>query len=230
MREGTRNVNSQPGSPGLLNGIYSYQEAARLLNVTVQRVARWADGYVFPRKSGYGVSGPILQSDRHRGVLSFPELFELFFVREYVGLGVRLPNIRTTAENLARDFGPYPFSMADLIVSGHELLLRSAEDVLHRPDVGQIVADFAQDFSKSVEFREGRAAQYIPPGFQGKIYLDKDIRAGEAVVTPHAIPTRSIYALWEHERDLLSVAEYHDIAVSDVSMAVRYEGQWRLAA
>jgi len=201
-----------------------------LIGVSVQRVARWADGYEFRLKHGYGASGPILQTDRHKGVVSFDELFELFFVREYVGLKVPLAHIRSTAENLAEEFGPYPFSTAELIVNGRELIQRSAEKVLHRPDVGQIVAAFAAGFSKSVNFREANAAQYVPPGFEGKIYLDRDIRAGEAVVTAHAIPTRSIYALWENEQDLNPVAEYFDIPLPDVSVAVRYEGQWRLAA
>lgn len=216
--------------PGLINGVYSYKEAARLIGVTVQRVARWADGYVFPVKSGYGISAPILQSERQKGVVSFDELFELFFVREYVGLGVSLPHIRSTAEILAEHFGPYPFSTADLIVSGRELIESSAAKVLSRPDVGQLVADFAADFARSISFRGRHAAQYLPPGFDRRIYLDREIRSGEAVVTEFAIPTRSIYALWEREKEIESVADYHDISTSAVSVAVRYESQWRLAA
>jgi uncharacterized protein (DUF433 family) len=217
-------------SPGLFNGAYSYKEAARLIGVSSQRVARWADGYVFPLKRGRGASAPILQTERHKGVLTWDELFELFFVREYVGLGVPLPHVRTTAETLAKEFGPYPFSAAELIVSGRELIKTNAETVLHRPDVGQMVADFAVQFSQHVQFREKHAAQYRPPDFGNKIYLDRDIRSGEAVVTPHAVPTRSIYALWENEKNLISVAEYYDIDIAEVSVAVRYEGQWRLAA
>jgi uncharacterized protein (DUF433 family) len=217
-------------SPGLFHGVYSYQQAARLLSVSTQRVARWADGYVFQLKSGRGVSGPVLQSERHKGVLSFRELFELFFVREYVAMKVALPHIRATAEVLGKDFGPYPFSRAELIVNGRELLIKSAENTLHRPDIGQMVADYAASFVKEVEFRDHLAAKYWPPGFAREIYLDQEIRAGEAVVTEHAIPTRVIYSLWEREQNLDAVADYHDIDVSAVSLAVRYEGQWRLAA
>lgn len=230
MNPSTHAVNPSSNAPGLFNGVYSYKEAARLIGVSAQRVARWADGYVFQLKHGQGSSGPILQTERHKGVLSFDELFELFFVREYVALEVPLPHIRATAEHLAREFGPYPFSAADLIVNGRELIQRSAEEVLARPDVGQIVADFAAGFSKSVKFRGKHAAQYIPPGFQNKIYLDREIRSGEAVVTEYAVPTRSIFALWEAEKQLQSVADYFDIPVPAVKVAVRYEGQWRLAA
>jgi uncharacterized protein (DUF433 family) len=163
-------------------------------------------------------------------VISFDELVELFFVREYVGLAVPLPHIRATAEALAEELGAHPFSSSDLIVNGRELIERNAERVLHRPDVGQIVASFAAGFATKVKFREKHAAQYVPDGFRKLIYLDRDIRAGEAVVTEFAVPTRTIFALWEKEKDLKAVAEYYDIPLPAVKAAVRYEGQWRLAA
>ncbi len=216
--------------PGLTTGVYAYRVAARLVGVPAPRITRWADGYIFQVKEGYGSSRPVLQTERHKGVITFNELFELFFVREYVALGVSLPHVRRTAEVLADQLGPHPFASAELIVSGRELILNSAESVLQRPDVGQLVADFAVGFARQVAFRSNRAAQYRPHGFQSHVFLDREIRAGEAVVTSHAIPTRSIYALWEQEKSIPAVAEYYDIPASDVSAAVRYEGQWRLAA
>jgi uncharacterized protein (DUF433 family) len=217
-------------TPGLFNGVYSYGEAARLLNVTSQRVSRWADGYVFQLKYGQGKSRPVLQSDRHKGVISFEELIELFFVREYLALRVQLPHIRATAESLAERLGPFPFSRAELYVRGRELLVKTADGIFNRPDVGQLVADFAASLIRQVDMRDKLVARYLPDGFDRRVYLDKEIHAGEASVTSHAIPTRIIYSLWQQEGDLGAVADYHDITVEDVSVAVRYEGQWRLAA
>lgn len=216
--------------PGLFQGVYSYREAARLLQVPSRRVARWADGYSFQLKYGQGHSRPVLQTERYQGVISFRELMELFFVREYTAMKVNLKHIRATAEALAQQLGPYPFSRADLLVSGSELLIRNAEGYLQRPDIGQLVADFAATFAKLVEIREEQARRYSPVNFDGKVYLDAEIRGGEAVVTQFAVPTRVIYNLWEKEHDLAIVADYHDISLEDVSIAVRYEGQWRLVA
>ncbi len=216
--------------PGLFQGVYSYPEAARLLGVPSKRVARWADGYSFEIKYGRGRSAPVLQTERYPGVLCFRELMELFFVREYIALGVKLPHIRSTAEALAEQVGPYPFSASGVLVSGRDLLVRTAEGQLQRPDIGQLVADFADGFATSVDIREDRARRYRPQCFDDKIYLDSEIRGGEAVVTDFAIPTRVVYDLWEKERDLSVVAGYHDIELEDVSIAVRYEGQWRQAA
>lgn len=219
--------------PGLLHGVYSYREAARLLNVSTQRVARWADGYLFEVKYGWRFSAPVLQSPAHRqGVLSFPELMELFFVREYSGLGVRLQHIRATAEALAREVGPFPFTQKQLLVGGRELLVRQSEDILRRPDIGQLVADFAESLLHHVEIEADEVSRYYPPAFEREVLLDKHIRAGEPVVweSEYSIPTRIIYALWEAEQDVDSVADYFNIPRHKVSVAIRYESEWRLVA
>lgn len=223
---------TQP-KPGLLYGVYSYREAARLLQVSSQRVARWADGYLFQVKYGWRFSAPVLQSPEHRqGVLSFPELVELFFVREYSGLGVRLQHIRATAEALAKELGPFPFTRKRLLVGGRELLVRQSEDILRRPDIGQLVADFAEALVRHVEIEADEVSRYYPPAFEKEVFLDRQIRAGEPVVweAGYAIPTRVIYALWEAEQDVDSVADYFSISPHKVSVAIRYESEWRLVA
>jgi uncharacterized protein (DUF433 family) len=217
--------------PGLYEGVYSYREAARLLGISVRRVARWADGYLFPLKHGWGYSTPVLQSRAHyKGVLTFAELMELMFVREFVALGVSLPHIRATAEALAKEVGDFPFTRKQVLVGGRELLVRETEQILQRADIGQLVADFAQDLAKHVEIDDAQVRRYYPPAFDRVIYLDRCIRGGEPVVSAYAIPTRVIYALWQREQDPERVADYFDIPVEQVSAAIRYEGEWRISA
>jgi uncharacterized protein (DUF433 family) len=227
---GSHHLQARSNTPGLFHGAYSYKEAARLLNVSAQRVARWADGYSFEVKYGVNSSGPILQTRRNKGAISFLEFFELLFVKEYVALSVPLPHIRSTAEALSRELGDYPFSKARLLVGGRQLLIHHSNDILQRPDIGQLIADFADALNKQVVIRGEDAARYNPEGFDGNIYLDKDIHGGEAVIEEFAIPTRSIFSLWQKERSIESVADYHEISTTSVSQAIRYEGQWRLAA
>jgi|YNPMSStandDraft_1061717.scaffolds.fasta_scaffold46616_3 hypothetical protein len=222
-----------PIRPGLRYGVYSYREAARLLNVSSQRVARWADGYLFRVKYGYRFSAPVLQSEAHcQGVLSFPELMELFFVREFAGLGVYLQHIRATAEALAQEVGAFPFTKKRLLVSGRELIVRTSESLLYRPDIGQLVADFAESLVHYVELDTEEVFRYYPPTFEREVFLDRQIRGGEPVVwaVEYAIPTRLIYDLWLKEQDPERVAEYFDIPPDKVSVAVRYESEWRLVA
>jgi len=216
--------------PGLFYGAYSYREAARLLGVSSQRVVRWADGYSYKLKYAVGRSKPVLQTNRISGVLTFGELIELMFVKEYVGFGVALQQVRQTAERLSDELGPYPFSRANLFVQGRILLNEYAEGILMRPDIGQLMVDYADGLRKRVELQEEWIGRYIPPDFQGCIYLDRQIRAGEPVIKEFAIPTRTIFNLWEMERDIEAVMDYHDISKESVLMAIRYEAQWRQAA
>ncbi len=218
-------------NPGLYEGVYTYQEAARLLNVTVSRVSRWADGYVYPLRYGTRSSRPILQAREHKPrVLSFNELMELFFVREFLAFGVSVPHIRNTAEALANVVGEFPFTKRKVLVNGRELLVRYTDEILQRPDIGQLVAGFAEEFCKQVEIADDVISRYYPQGFERQILLAKGLRGGEPVVSSSGIPTRIIYALWEQEKDVDTVAEYYDVTSAEVSSALRYEGEWRLAA
>lgn len=217
--------------PGIHHGVYSYPEAARILSVSARRVARWADGYFFKRKEGIGRSKPVLQAQSHLpGVLTFPELIELMFVREFVALGVSLQHVRATAQALAREVGDYPFTRRQVLVGGRELLVRETNEILRRPDIGQLVADFAETLVKQVDIENDIVRRYYPPQFDRLIYLDRAIRGGEPVVSEYAVPTRIIYNLWEQERDLKRVAEYFELPIEMVSAAIRYEGEWRLSA
>ncbi|CUU36870.1 MAG: hypothetical protein K6U12_02100 [Armatimonadetes bacterium] len=219
--------------PGLEYGVYSYAEAARLLGITPQRLKRWADGYFYERRDGQRYSAPVLRAHAHReGVLTFPELIELFFVREFVALGVPLPHIRKTADALEHEVGEFPFSRRQVLVEGRRLLVREAEGLLKRPDIGQLVADFAEQFAQHIEFDGDLATRYYPQGYNRQVFLDRRIRGGEPVVAVNgrAIPTRIIFALWQREKNPESVADYFEIPLSAVSAAIRYEGEWRLSA
>ncbi|MEQ1823552.1 MAG: DUF433 domain-containing protein [Fimbriimonadaceae bacterium] len=216
--------------PGLRNGIYSYREAANILCVAPQRVSRWADGYTFPRKHGVGESRPVLQTSRQYRILTFLELWELMFVKQYIALGVKLPQIRGTAEALAKEVGEYPFSRSDILVHGRQLLTKTADGFLKRADIGQLVADYAEKLVPHIELRQETVGRYNIPEFKKVVYLDKDRRGGEPVVSERAIPTRLVYSMWEQEEDIKSVAEYYDLPEAQISAAIRYEGLWRLAA
>lgn len=218
-------------SAGLRNGIYSFREAAQLLSVSSQRVRRWADGYTFACKSGESKSGPILQTNRDTPVLSFPELIELMFVREYVSLGVSLQHIRATSEALAREVGPYPFNSQQLLVNGKELIIRTAEEAFKRPDVGQLIFDYAENsLVRSLDFSNEMVCRYNIPEYEKTIYLDRSLRGGEPAVSEFAIPTRIIFDLWEREESVDPVADYFALPEHLVMAAIRYEGQWRIAA
>src|SRR5665213_1502569 len=100
-------MESQRLPAGIGRGIYSYNDAALLLGASSTCVRRWADGYTYKRKYDIGFSAPILQAERKAGVISFQDFLELFYVRQYDLLGVKLPEIRAVAQELSKTLGPY---------------------------------------------------------------------------------------------------------------------------
>lgn len=141
-----------------------------LLRVTRQRVQRWADGYTYVVKYGVRRARAVLQSREHaRGVLSFPELFELFFVKEFVALGVPLTQVRRAAENLSRRVGDFPFTRNKLFAMGRQIVASigealvepaSGQTVLKHEDVGHLIADFAAQIWEQVLFDADVVVRY----------------------------------------------------------------------
>jgi uncharacterized protein (DUF433 family) len=225
--------------PIIGDGVYSYRQAARLLSVTSQRVRRWAEGYTYQVKFGLKRARPVLQSRQHiRGILSFPELFELFFVKEFVALGVQLPQVRRASEWLAERCGEFPFTNSEVFVEGGKVIASigevlveaaSAQSMFHYADVARLVADFAKQMRRKIEFVDDRVVRYYP-AVERIVYLDRRIRMGEPVAGKHAVPTRAIYDLWKAEQDLNAVKSYFDLSETVVSAAIRFEGELTLAA
>jgi len=217
-------------APGLGHGAYSYSEAAMIVGASRERIRRWADGYTYPRKHDVGVSAPVLQTDRDaRGVLSFHELIELFLVRKYNDFGVPLDHIRRTAAALSEDLGPYPFASAKLKTDG-KILLRETEAGLIQPAVRQLVADYAKDFLKLVDFERDVAVRFHPEAGGGLIVIDSERSYGQPIVEKEGVPTSTIYRLFLKEQDFDRVAEWFQVSVESAKAAVIYEAECRNVA
>lgn len=215
---------------GIGRGIYSYPQASALLMVSRNKVARWADGYTFPRKHDRGISAPVLQTQRKaKGVISFAELIELFFVHEYTNYGIPLAHVRRTAQALAPDLGPFPFASAKLKTDGR-YLLREVDGVLIKPDVQQLMCEFAAEFLHDVEFEQGIARIYRPKAGRGAVVIDARKLFGAPFVEGSGVPTGAIYDLFKAEQDFDAVASWFEVPVESVRNAVEFEASCRRAA
>jgi uncharacterized protein (DUF433 family) len=218
--------------PGLEGGIYSYREAGVLLGVSHQRVRRWADGYTFATKRGFKKSGPVLQTKREHKVLSFVELVELMYVREFLQLAVPLTHVRQTSEVLAQKLQcAYPFATAQLFVDGGKLLASNELKDLIQPDIGQIVMFSVNQIRPRVKFDEDSGYAYLfrPLGHE-RVVLDARIRTGEPTVSERHVPTRSIYRLWQAEGSLETVKSYFDLDLVDIQAAIAFESEVKFAS
>lgn len=213
-------------------GAYSYSAAARLLNVSAEKVRKWSKGYT--RKVRYSEErrayAPVLQTDHESGYVSFLELVELIYCREFRKLDVTLPTIRRAAENLAREVGPYPFASRELLVGGRRLVETLGDDLVLDAASQQIMLRVGEFLRPQVSFGDDARVGRLFAADATAIYLDPRVRFGEPVLASRPVPVQTVAKLFAVERDEERVAEYFRIAPLQVRQAVAFHDAPRLLA
>lgn len=225
---------SASSRPDLGTGVYTYAEAARLLQVKSARVRRWAQGYCARRRGREIRKEPILRSDAARlGVVTFADLVELMFVKCFISLGVPLAEVVAAAERLALELDtPYPFACKRLETDGRQLL-EAFGPGYRNPATLQIVFAFASELFKDVDFDPDTclAERWWPLGRDRKIVVDRHRSFGAPIVEERSIRTDVLYATYKaEERDAELVAEWYRVPKEAVLAAVEFEEEWLKAA
>jgi uncharacterized protein (DUF433 family) len=211
-------------------GIYGISEAARLLRRPRAQVARWANGYTYERTHDMGKIAPVLQTDRgDKRAITFHELIELFFVREYTNVGIRLGHIRDTATAMAAEYGPFPFATKKLLTDGRRLVAVSEKGLIS-PATCQLIADFAHEFVHEVTFEDDFVRLWMPKEGDRAVVVDPTRAFGEPILAVTGTPTRAIYRAYLREQDFGRVAAWYDISDLLVKVAVEFESRFSNAA
>ena len=215
--------------PGLGSGIYSYSEAARLLNVSTSKVRAWSEGYVRKRGEERVLQRPVLQGGRESGgFLTFQDLIELMFVKELRNAGVELATIRAAAQVLSEELQtPYPFAHERLVTDGAQLLREHGSGYQSVADKQHVFAFVAQ-FFKDIIFEDREAVSWLPMGKDRPVLVDPHRSFGAPIETSRGVRTDVIYSAYEAEdHDAQLVAEWYDIPLESVQAAVEFEQQWQ---
>lgn len=218
--------------PDMGTGIYTVAEAARLLQVSSRKVTGWADKYVHHRDGEKRISPPVLDRERAQpGLLTFHDLIELYFVREFRKAGVSLPQIRDAAKILRNEWNTaYPFALQKIAVApgGHLVEREELRTVLGR----QQVFDFARQFFRDVDFdAEGLATAWHPLGKDHLVVLDPKRAFGAPIDIRSGVRTDVLYRMFiAEDHDAEVVAQWYEVAPEAVEHAVRFEEKWRKAA
>lgn len=211
-------------------GIYGIAEAARLLRRPAAQVRRWANGYTYPRKYDIANRPPVLQTDRHdKSALTFQEMVELFFVREFTSSGISLPHIRQTAEALVKEFGEHPFASKQLLTDGRRLVAMSEHGFI-APASCQLLADFAGELVREFEFEDDFVRLWHPKEGHRVVVVDPSRAMGEPIIDSTGTPTRTIFRTFQKEQDFDRVADYYDLTAQQVKHAIEFELRFADAA
>ncbi|MDO8588434.1 MAG: hypothetical protein Q7T82_15510 [Armatimonadota bacterium] len=219
--------------PGLGSGIYTHAEAARLLRVSTAKARNWAEGYTYQIDGRERTKAPVLQRRAGQpGLLTFHDLIELFFVREFRNAGVSLQDIRGAAKLLSEKWDtPYPFACRKLDTDGVQILMAAGE---HYENVArqQNVFRFAEDFFKNIDFSDDCLAEkWWPMGRDKLVVIDPHRSFGTPIDLKSGVRTEILYAAYQAEdRDVEAVANWYEIPPEQVKAAVEFEETWLKAA
>jgi len=214
---------------GLGTGVYSYRAAADLLQVSSRRIRSWAEGYSYQVLSGPKKAKPVLQRPKpERGILTFNDLVELFWVKAFIEKRVKLGNVRKAAERLATRLNdPYPFASVELKLHGSELIAESFEGLVN-PSIGQRVFDVIRPFLEQLEFQPDGSAVWRPAS---GVVIDPKRSFGEPLVETCGIRTDILYNSYMAEgRKAEPTADWYKVSPADVMTAYHYEVRCRKRA
>lgn len=213
-------------SPTLLERpLYSFSEAARLLEIPTTTLKRWIDGQ--------GDHDPVIRLTRTGAdAVTWGEFVEAGYLREYRRrYKVPLSDLRPFIRELRDGLGvPYPLATErPLVGQGRRLVL----DLQQRLDLderlymvvgaaerGQLALP-AEEFFEKVEFEDEIAVRMHPRGRQSPIVIDPVRSFG--LPTIRGIRTETIAEAVEAGESLAYIVETWELTPDEVREAVQWE-------
>lgn len=216
-------------------GLYTFPEAARLVDIQPGALRRWLQGYDSRKGETIQHHPPLWTSevsDANIDGLSFHDLLEVRFVKAFRNLGISLQTIRIASDN-ARNIleSRYPFTCKGFRTDGEtifaeamresgdlELLdLRSRQYVFKKVVEPSLYAGIVFDTDKG-------AVRWYPLERSRAIMLDPAVAFGKPVVTDTSLRTDVLYDAWlAEDKDKHLVARLYEVPVRTVETAIRFE-------
>ena len=223
----------------LETGLYSVAQAARLLRTDKQKVRGWIAGY--PRRH----IGPILKNDigwlGPSLAFSFANLMEIRFLQHFAARGVKMPAIRTMAQEAKRLLQhPHPFATKTVFTTdGKKIFADIAESTGDKKLYDLKAKNWA--FLDIIEQSLKRDVTYDPAGDAAAWHPRKDIAPnviihpkiafGQPVIDQDNVPTQTLFDAFEAEGETAqTVAAWFCVAPERVTEAVCFETDLAMAA
>lgn len=217
----------------LQGGYYTVAEAARLLRMDRSKhptIKNWLGGNA--SEAGAVIARQYPDSPTELG---FYDLIEVRFVDYFRRYNVSLQSIRKAAIKAREELDVrHPFAMSDVkYVTDRKRIFRHTAEVTGDVQLIDLIDGQYQMYdiiegylAKGVEFRpDGLAKAWRPDAAKyPKILISPKRAHGKPVIAPANVPTRALFDLWLAEKqDVAAVADWYEVAESDVEQAVNYE-------
>lgn len=219
--------NSMPSiKPEIGQGIYTAPDAARILDLPVQKVRRWLKEYWNKRFNdneegdAYSWGNGI---ERAFGFLTLMEFYVFYRLKER---GVRTQKILSAHERLRKRLNTnFPFASVKILTDGGRILFSPEEGYLVDADSSfqYNLKEVIEPFCEKIEFNQGHLAQkFYPMGKKGGIVIDPHHQFGQPVIEGTNILPRTLWSYYVGGEKPATIAALFDISLKSVKDAVAF--------
>ncbi len=224
----------------LTTGIYSIPDAARLVRVSPARMRGWFQGY------SQATRGPLLSNQLERidskAAITFINLIEARFIREFARHGVSIQSIRVMAENAQEMLeSDHPFATNIVFQTDgkiiYAILDKTVDDTKDKGLLNLKSKNYAfyeiikESLRKGVEYSsDGLAKSWYPRKNDApNVIVHPSFAFGRPVTDKDGVPTRALFDAFQGEGETYeSVGYWYDVPPEIVKQAVKFE--WGMKA
>ena len=214
---------------------YPAAEAGRLVGLHPARVRRWLKGYTYRSASTLRRQPPVVRRERktaNSSYVSFLELVELLFVKQFLDHGISLQRIRMALAEAARILSTIHLAHRRVFLADSTDVFLRVQDkgdaILHLLSGGQwTIAPVIQELAKQIDFfdpPDEYARRWYPRGPDGLVVIDPVVSFGSPSLKGRGISTANVYDFFVAENcSHQAVKEWWGITGAEVEAAVDFE-------
>ncbi|MEI8379345.1 MAG: DUF433 domain-containing protein [Planctomycetota bacterium] len=210
-------------------GVYSYSDAASLTQLKSARIREW-----FASRSEAKL-GAIFQSDftgqTEHPLISFLDLVDVFIAGQLRNSGMSLQTLRRIYRTLQQDYGvEHPFGRRELLTDGTKIFFagldsRGCKEVVDVLTKKKAFPTIILPFLKRLTFDPSSRLATKWQISKG-VVVNPVICFGQPVLESKGIPTNIIARSSKaNGGDLRTVADWYDMPVSQVKLALEFEAR-----
>lgn len=216
-------------------GIYSISEVSKLTGLKNVQVLRWTYGYAYKYKNEKRNSPAIIEHDYEKigkkGALSFLDLIQIIFIKQFRDYGVSVPAIRIAAKRASELMNfSHPFATHKFFTDKRTIIAQIASET-NEPELIDLVR---QQYEMNeivnpllvggIDFLKSDVAQrWWPQGKESGVVLDPNLNFGKPTVEAVNIPTEILVKSYEVHGSFQKVAEWYEIEEKHVAAALNFE-------
>ena len=216
-------------------GLYAFPEAARIIGVKPSTLRNWVSAYTNRVRGTEYTPTPVIARSLppDEQLLTFTELVELLFVKQFRKAGLSMQTIRKAARAAQERFGtPYPFASRRFYTDGKHIFASLGETSDGEARLEDIIRnqlafdELVGPFLRKLDYQDEQIARrFWPREHKGRVVLDPRRSFGTPIDAETGVPTATLYdaVIANPDQDHTTIAKWFGVPPEAVRAAVEYE-------